>query len=141
MAPIIILFDGVCNLCNRSVQFILRRDRRRLFVFASLQGSAGQQLLQKFGLPAREFNSFVLIENDKVYTRSSGALRVLLHLDGGWPLLYCLWIIPKPLRDRIYDWIARNRYRWFGRRESCWVPSLDLQQRFLDQGQVDATRP
>ena len=130
--PIIILFDGVCNLCNSSVQFILRRDHSQRFVFASLQSPAGQKLLQKFGLPQDQFNSFVLIENNKVFTRSSGALRVLLHLKKGWQLLYGLNIIPKPIRDKIYDWIARNRYKWFGRQEACWLPTPELKKRFLD---------
>lgn len=129
--PIIVLFDGVCNLCNSSVQFILRRDHSQRFVFASLQSPAGQKLLQKFGLPQDQFNSFVLIENDKVYTRSSGALRVLLHLKKGWQLLYGLYIIPKPLRDIVYNWIARNRYKWFGKQEACWLPTPELKRRFL----------
>lgn len=130
-SPIIVLFDGVCNLCNSSVQFILRRDHSRRFVFASLQSPAGQKLLQQFGLPQDQFNSFVLIENDKVYTRSSGALRVLRHLGKGWQLLYSLIIVPKPFRDVVYNWIARNRYKWFGRQEACWVPTPDLKKRFL----------
>jgi predicted DCC family thiol-disulfide oxidoreductase YuxK len=130
---IVVLFDGVCNLCNSSVQFILKRDKARRFRFASLQSPAGQALLQKSGLPADHLSSFVLIENDKVFTRSSGALRVSKLLGGGWQIFYyCLWIIPVTIRDKVYDWIARNRYRWFGKREVCWVPTPELKGRFLD---------
>jgi predicted DCC family thiol-disulfide oxidoreductase YuxK len=126
------LFDGVCNLCSRSVQFILKRDRRNLFRFASLQSPLGQSLLQGTGLPPDHLDSFVLVENNKVYTRSSGALRVCRKLGGAWPLLYVLMIIPRPLRDGIYNWIARRRYKWFGKKESCWLPSPEWKSRFLD---------
>jgi predicted DCC family thiol-disulfide oxidoreductase YuxK len=129
----IILFDGVCNLCNSSVQFILKRDRRGKFRFASLQGPAGQALLQRSGLPANHLDSFVLVENNKVYTRSSGALRVLWLLGGAWSLLYSLMIIPRPVRDGVYDWVARHRYRWFGKEESCWLPRPEWKSRFLDE--------
>lgn len=127
----IVLFDGVCNLCQRSVQFILRRDRRGRFRFTSLQGPIGQGYLQRSGLPADQLNSFVLVENGKAYTRSSGALRVLRHLGGAWSLLYILWIVPKGLRDLVYDWVARNRYRWFGKKEECWLPKPEWNNRFL----------
>jgi predicted DCC family thiol-disulfide oxidoreductase YuxK len=128
----IILFDGVCNLCNRSVQFILKRDRRGLFRFASLQSPIGQSLLHKSGLPSDHLDSFVLVDNEKVYTRSSGALRVLKLLGGTWSILYGLWIIPRPLRDKLYDWVAQHRYRWFGKEENCWLPRPEWKERFLD---------
>jgi len=128
----IILFDGVCNLCNTSVQFILKRDRRSRFRFASLQGPAGQALLQRSGLPADHLDSFVLVENNKVYTRSSAALRVISRLGGGYTLFYVFWIIPRPIRDGIYDWVARHRYRWFGKEDSCWLPRPEWKERFLD---------
>jgi predicted DCC family thiol-disulfide oxidoreductase YuxK len=128
----IVLFDGVCNLCNRSVQFILKRDKRGKFRFASLQGPVGQSLLQRSGLPPDHLDSFVLVEDNKVYTRSTGALRVLRLLGGAWSLLYILWIIPRPLRDGIYNWIAQHRYRWFGKEESCWLPKPEWRSRFLD---------
>lgn len=130
MSPII-LFDGICNLCNKSVQFVLKRDRRQQFRFASLQSEAGQQLLRKFNLSSTDMNSFVLIDNDKIYTRSGGALRVLKILGGGWRLLYGLIIVPPFIRDRVYDWISRNRYKWFGKREECWIPTPELKKRFL----------
>jgi len=126
------LFDGVCNLCSRSVQFILKRDRRNHFRFASLQSPLGQSLLQSSGLAAEHLDSFVLLEDNKVYTRSSGALRVCRKLGGAWPLLYVLMIIPRPLRDGIYNWVARHRYKWFGKKESCWLPAPEWKSRFLD---------
>jgi predicted DCC family thiol-disulfide oxidoreductase YuxK len=110
----------------------LKRDRRGKFRFASLQSPVGQSLLQRSGLPTDHLDSFVLLENNKVYTRSTGALRVLRLLGGAYSLLYILWIIPRPLRDGIYNWIAGNRYRWFGKEESCWLPKPEWKHRFLD---------
>ncbi|MBI5373033.1 MAG: thiol-disulfide oxidoreductase DCC family protein [Sphingobacteriales bacterium] len=128
----IVLFDGVCNLCNRSVQFIIKRDTKDRFRFAALQGKTGQALLAKHKLPADSFNSFILAEGDRIYTRSTGALRMLKRLGGPWSLLYVFIIVPRFIRDGIYNWIARNRYRWFGKRESCMVPTPELKNRFLD---------
>jgi predicted DCC family thiol-disulfide oxidoreductase YuxK len=128
----IVLFDGVCNLCNRSVQFILKKDKRKQFRFASLQGSFGQTVLKKYNLPADNFNSFLLLENEIIYTRSTAALRLFRHLGGGWQLFYVFIILPKLLRDSIYEWIARNRYKWFGKRSECMIPGPDVRNRFLD---------
>jgi predicted DCC family thiol-disulfide oxidoreductase YuxK len=127
----IILFDGVCNLCNRSVQFVIKRDKKKKFRFASLQGEAGQSILQRFGLSTNDFNSFILVEDNKVYTQSEGALRMLKILGGGWKLLYGFIIIPKFIRDAVYNWIARNRYKWYGKKEECMVPTPELKERFL----------
>jgi predicted DCC family thiol-disulfide oxidoreductase YuxK len=128
----ILFFDGLCNLCNRSVQFVLKHDKTGKFRFASLQGIAGQDLLKKTGLASGEhFDSFVLMDSGKLYTRSLAALRVLKGLGGAWSLLYAFRFIPAFIRDGLYDWIARNRYRWFGRREECWVPSAKWEARFL----------
>jgi predicted DCC family thiol-disulfide oxidoreductase YuxK len=128
----ILLFDGVCNLCNRSVQFVIRRDKKKKFRFAALQGRMGQQLLHQHQLPVNDMNSFVLIENGKAYTRSAAALRVLKGLGGGWKLFYAFMVLPRFLRDAVYSWIARNRYKWFGKKEECMVPTPDLKERFLD---------
>lgn len=128
----IILFDGVCNLCNRSVQFVIRHDVEGRFMFASLQSETGQELLKRYQLPATEFNSFILIQDDKIYTRSDGALQVTRQLNGGWKFLYGFIIVPHFIRDRVYDWVSRNRYRWFGKREVCMVPSPELKGRFLN---------
>ncbi len=128
----IVLFDGVCNLCNRSVQFIIKRDKKQQFLFASLQGKTGQQLLRQFDLPANDLNSFILIDGNNLYKRSTGALRMLKSLGGGWQLLYAFIIIPPFIRDAVYNWIARNRYKWYGKREECMIPTPELRKRFLD---------
>jgi predicted DCC family thiol-disulfide oxidoreductase YuxK len=129
--PLLILFDGVCNLCNGTVQFILKKDKKELFTFASQQGEFGQHTLKQFGLAASNPNSFVLLEGEKIYTHSTGALRVFRHLGGIWKLLYVLIIVPPFIRDGVYNFIARNRYKWFGKRDSCYLPSPALKDRFL----------
>jgi predicted DCC family thiol-disulfide oxidoreductase YuxK len=128
----IVLFDGVCNLCNSSVQFIIKKDKQKQFRFASLQGEGGQKLLKKFKLPATDLNSFILIEGDHFYSRSTGALRMLKKLGGGWKLFYAFIIIPTFIRDAVYNFIARNRYKWFGKRNECWIPTPELKERFLE---------
>jgi predicted DCC family thiol-disulfide oxidoreductase YuxK len=125
------LFDGVCNLCDSSVQFIVKRDTEGYFSFASLQGKAGQNLLNIHGLNSN-INSFILIEKDKVYTKSTAALRVCVHLNGPWKLLTGFRIIPLRFRDSIYNLIANNRYKWFGKKESCMLPKPEWRNRFLD---------
>ena len=129
--PYILLFDGVCNLCNSFVQFTIRRDSKNKFKFASLQSESGQALLKKFGLPTDDFDSFVFISGDKYFLRSSAALQVLKELGGVWNLFYSLKIFPRPLRDFIYNLIAKTRYRIFGKRENCMVPTEDIQEKFL----------
>ena len=124
----IVLFDGVCNLCNGAVQFIIARDKRQGFRFASLQSAFGQQYQEQVG----EVDSILLVEEGRVYQKSTAALRIARRLKGLWPMLYIFIIIPPFLRDFIYDIIARNRYRWFGKKESCWLPTPDLKARFID---------
>lgn len=131
----IIIFDGICNLCNRSVQTVIKNDPGGKFMFASLQSQKGQQLLKKFNQPLNDFNSFILIQDDKVYTKSTGALKVAKQLKGGWWLLYIFIIVPKFIRDGVYAWIAKNRYKWFGKREECMVPTPALKERFIEYGQ------
>jgi predicted DCC family thiol-disulfide oxidoreductase YuxK len=128
----VILFDGVCNLCNSSVQFVLRRDKKKQFLFGSLQGMYGQDVLKEQNMPADDLHSFILKENNVIYTKSTAALRVLKILGGGWKLLYIFIIIPKFIRDGVYGFIAQNRYRWFGKKEECWVPTPEWKNRFLD---------
>jgi predicted DCC family thiol-disulfide oxidoreductase YuxK len=128
----IILFDGVCNLCNCSVQFVIRHDKQKQFIFGSLQSETGQALLKKFHLSQNTFNSFLLIEGDKIYLRSSAALRVVKYLGNGWNLLYAFNIVPKFIRDGVYNFISKNRYKWFGKKDACWVPTTELKSRFLD---------
>jgi predicted DCC family thiol-disulfide oxidoreductase YuxK len=128
----IVLFDGVCNLCSNSVQFILQRDKKNQFLFGSLQGKAGQEYLVTFNLPADTFNSFMLIEGGTLYTRSTAALRMLKHLGGGWSLLYAFIVVPPSIRDAVYNRIAKNRYRWFGKKDTCWIPTPALKAKFLE---------
>ena len=126
----VILFDGVCNLCNGSVQKIIAADPQQQFRFASLQGSFGQQILKQFHLPPSELSSFILLENNQIFTKSTGALKVARKLSGAWPLLYALILVPRFIRDGVYNIIARNRYKWFGKKESCMVPQAALQDLF-----------
>jgi predicted DCC family thiol-disulfide oxidoreductase YuxK len=127
----IILFDGVCNLCNQSVKFIIKRDSSAYFKFASLQGEIGQSLLKKYGLKD-DLDSFIVIENQKAYVKSSAALLVCSKLDGAWKMVKIFRILPPLFRDFLYDLVAKNRYKWFGKEESCLLPSPEWKQRFLD---------
>jgi predicted DCC family thiol-disulfide oxidoreductase YuxK len=127
----VILFDGVCNLCTGSVQFILKRDKEKKFLFASLQSSYGQDLLKQLDLPTDTFNSFILYDGGKIFTRSTAALKMFSQLKG-WRWVKIFWIVPKFIRDAVYNLIAKNRYRWFGKKEECWLPTPELKARFLD---------
>jgi predicted DCC family thiol-disulfide oxidoreductase YuxK len=131
MVDRIILFDGVCNLCNNSVKFIIKRDTSGYFKFASLQGETGQRLLKKHSLNY-DLNSFVLIEKEKAYLKSSAALRVCSQLGGAWRILSIFRFLPPLFRDFLYDIVAKNRYKWFGKEESCILPLPKWKQRFLD---------
>ncbi len=128
----ILLFDGVCNLCQGSVRFVLERDRAGLFQFASLQSPKGKDLLEQHGLPTDELSHMVLIEEGRAYIRSTAVLRTARRLSGLWPLLYAFILVPRFLRDPLYDWVASNRYRWFGRQDACMIPTPELRSRFLD---------
>jgi predicted DCC family thiol-disulfide oxidoreductase YuxK len=127
----IVLFDGVCNLCTSTVQFIMKRDTHGYFKFASLQSEVGQQLLAEHGLTSTTLDTFVLIEGIRCFTRSDAAIRVARHFSGFWSLLRLLSLIPRPLRDWGYTVIAHHRYRWFGKQETCMLPSADIMDRFL----------
>jgi predicted DCC family thiol-disulfide oxidoreductase YuxK len=129
----IVLFDGVCNLCNGSVLFIIDRDPRQRFRFAPLQSEFAVNLLASLGegVPEPGADSLVLVEDGTVYQRSDAALRIARNLRAPWPLLWMGSIVPRALRDRVYDFIARNRYRWLGREESCRIPTPALRERFL----------
>ena len=129
----VILFDGVCNLCNASVQYVIEHDPTHQFRFGALQGRLGQELLQHFQLPASDFNSFVLLQDGKLFTKSTAALKVLKQLKGGMSWMYYpLIVVPIFIRDFFYSIIARNRYKWFGREESCWLPTPELMTLFYD---------
>lgn len=128
----ILLFDGVCTMCNHLVTFVIRRDPQGKFRFASLQSVTGQRLLQQVKLPTANFNTFVLIEGNRYYTKSTAALHLFKKLGYLWGLLYLLMIVPRPLRDMVYHWVARNRYKWFGIKDQCMMPTPDIKERFLD---------
>jgi predicted DCC family thiol-disulfide oxidoreductase YuxK len=130
-SPAVILFDGVCNLCNGFVQFVISRDQGQRFLFASLQSETARELLKDLPAGGQSLDSVVLLEDGRVYQQSAAALRILRHLGGAWPLLYGLIILPAFFRDGIYAWIAHNRYRWFGRRDACMLPTPELKARFL----------
>ena len=126
----VILFDGVCNLCNSSVNFVIDRDPDGIFQFAALQSESASKIMDRHGM-GHGLDTIVLLENDRVYDRSTAALRIARRLNGPWPILYAAIVIPKFLRDAVYRFIARNRYRWFGRSENCRVPTPALKARFL----------
>jgi len=126
-----ILFDGVCNLCNGFVQFVIARDPAAQFRFGALTTPAAQDLLRAAGVTNAP-DSIVLLEDDGVYFQSDAALRIVRRLTFPWPLAYGLVVVPRFVRDWVYDIIAARRYKWFGRRDACMVPTPDLKQRFLD---------
>jgi len=128
----VILFDGICNLCNGFVDFVIARDRAAHFRFASLQSDAARRVLSEVNAEHPLPDSFVLVEDGRVFTRSEAALRIARRLGVPWSLAYPLMVVPRPFRDWAYDVVARNRYRWFGKRETCRVPTPDLRRRFLE---------
>ncbi len=131
-AGAVVLFDGVCNLCNGAVNFIIDRDPGSHFRFAALQSEQAAALLAPLGrVPEVEPQSFILVEDGKVYERSTAALRIARRMRGGWKLLYAFMVVPRPLRDAVYRLVARNRYRMFGKAESCRMPTPELRARFL----------
>ncbi|QPJ62413.1 MAG: thiol-disulfide oxidoreductase DCC family protein [Candidatus Nitronauta litoralis] len=128
----IILFDGVCNLCNGTVNFIVDRDPDLQFRMASLQSEAGQHFLDQYNLPKDDFETIVLIEDGQVFTHSTSILRITKKLSGLWPVFSIFLLVPKPIRDWCYRWVSTNRYRWFGKEETCRIPTPEMAHRFLD---------
>jgi predicted DCC family thiol-disulfide oxidoreductase YuxK len=127
----IVLFDGVCNFCNGAVNFIIKHDRAGRFKFAPLQSETGERLRSEHDISAKT-DSLVLIENGKAYTHSTGGLRIAKGMGGIWQFAYVLIIVPKPIRDWFYRSFARNRYKWFGKKEVCMIPTPEVRERFLD---------
>lgn len=127
----VILFDGYCTLCSWSVQFIIKRDKQDYFRFASLQSEIGKSLIHQFGIPEDFDQSVVLIKDNSIYFKSEAVLRITKRLRHLWPFLYVFIIIPKLIRDGIYSFIAKNRFRWFGKKDSCYMPEEDLSYKFL----------
>ncbi|MCG3166880.1 MAG: hypothetical protein POELPBGB_02663 [Bacteroidia bacterium] len=128
----VILFDGVCNLCNSSVQFIIKRDKKNIFRFASIQSEFGQRVIKRFGLADKNIDSIILFENDSVKIKSDAVIKIARQLGGIYSLLYVFNIIPEFIRNSVYDIIARNRYQWFGKKESCMIPTPDLKKLFIE---------
>lgn len=127
----IILFDGVCNLCNGAVNFVIKRDNSDVFRFAPLQEHSGILLLKKYAIDPQKLDTIILIENDRVYLKSTAALRISKKMSNLWPLLYVCIVLPKFLRDAVYDYIAKNRYAWFGKNDQCMIPSPATKDKFL----------
>jgi len=127
----IILFDGVCNLCNSSVTFVIQRDKKDLFRFAALQEEPGKSLLEKHNIDTSQTDSIILLDGNKAYTKSTAALKIAKDLGGAYPLLYGFMIVPNFIRNWVYDYIAKNRYKWFGKKESCMIPTPELRNKFL----------
>jgi predicted DCC family thiol-disulfide oxidoreductase YuxK len=131
MAHPIILFDGVCNFCNAGINFIIGQDKKAVFRFAPLQSVAGQELLKQHQLSTEKFESFILVEDGNVYQKSAAGLKVYSKLPWYWKWTQVFWIVPAFIRNAVYDFIARNRYRWFGKKEVCMIPTPDVRTRFL----------
>jgi predicted DCC family thiol-disulfide oxidoreductase YuxK len=132
--PPVVLFDGVCNVCNRAVNFIIDRDPEGTFRFASLQSEAGRTMLQGFGrtTPEGDPETIVVVDRSRLYEQSGAMLRIARHMRGAWPLLTGLLVVPRPLRDALYRWAAARRYKWFGKSDTCRVPTQELRARFLE---------
>lgn len=129
----IILFDGVCNLCNNSVLFVIKRDKKDVFRYASLQSEVGQQLVHERGIDTSQVDSIILIEPGVAYfTKSDAALEIAQHLGGLWKLSAVFTWVPKSIRDVVYDFVARNRYKWYGKKDACMVPTPELRGKFLE---------
>jgi predicted DCC family thiol-disulfide oxidoreductase YuxK len=132
MAEPIILFDGVCNFCSDGVKFVIDRNRSSNLRFCQLQSPKGKALLAEYGVVDPEMDSMALIANGKLYLKSSAALKVCAHMNMPWPALSIFILVPTFIRNKVYDWFGGNRYRWFGKKESCWIPDEVIRQRFLE---------
>ncbi len=127
----IILFDGICNLCNSSVNFIIKNDSKEQFMFASLQSDAAKEILLQQNWEKNNINSILLVQDGNIFDKSTAALKIAKNLDGIYKLLYLFIIIPTFIRNILYDYIAKNRYKWYGKKDSCMIPTPELKKRFL----------
>ena len=127
----IIFFDGVCNFCNDRINFIIRHDKRDYFRFAPLQSEVAEKTLKEYKPEALGGDTFILLENGEVYDRTTAALRIARKLNGAWPMFYAFIIVPPFLRDIVYRIIAKNRYKWWGKREACMIPTPEVRRKFL----------
>lgn len=128
----VILFDGVCNLCNGAITFIIKRDKKDVFRYAPLQSEIGKKLAAKHDIDLQKVDSIILITNNKAVSKSTAALRIAQQLSGAWPLFIVFLIVPTFIRNGVYDFIARNRYKWFGKKDACMIPTPELKSKFLD---------
>lgn len=132
----LVLFDGVCNLCERTVLFIVRRDRHAVFRFAPLQSGIARKLIDQYRPGAEELSSVLLIADNRMYRKAAAGLQIVKRLDGAWPILYYLFAwVPRFIADPVYDFIGNRRYRWFGMKDECWIPTTELRERFIDDSQ------
>lgn len=127
----IVLFDGVCNYCNSTVNFIIRHDHKKHFRFAPLQSDVAKKILSSFGIIKADPDTFFLLENGRLFSRSSAALRLFKSLPRYWKWTQLFWVVPKFLRDAVYTFVARHRYQWFGKRDECIVPGPNIRDRFI----------
>jgi predicted DCC family thiol-disulfide oxidoreductase YuxK len=127
----IVLFDGICNFCNGTVNFLIRQDKKKVLKFAPLQSETGQRLLETYGISGDSLESFILIHKGKALKKSSAALTLFNQLPWYWKWMQLFWILPPVIRNGIYNFIARNRYKWFGKKESCMIPTAEVRERFL----------
>jgi predicted DCC family thiol-disulfide oxidoreductase YuxK len=127
----VVLFDGVCNFCNRWVNFAIRHDKKGRLRFATLQSDYARKLLESHHVAPENNSSVILLDNGNIYTRSGAVLRITRYLDGGWKIFYGLSIIPRFVRDPLYNWVARKRYAWFGKRDTCMIPTASQKERFI----------
>ncbi|MDQ3110919.1 MAG: DCC1-like thiol-disulfide oxidoreductase family protein [Bacteroidota bacterium] len=127
----IVMFDGVCNFCNDRINFIIRHDKKDYFRFVTLQSDLGKKILADHGIVMPDPDTFILVENGKTYDRTTAALRIVKSLEGLWPALYVFIIVPAFLRDIVYKVVAKNRYKWWGERESCMIPTPEIRKKFL----------
>lgn len=128
----VILFDGVCNLCNGAITFIIQRDKKDIFRYAPLQSAIGRELAAQHHIDLDKVDSIILVTTGKAVSKSTAALRIAQDLAAGWPLLSIFLIVPPFLRNWVYDFIARNRYKWFGKKDACMIPTPELKNKFLD---------
>lgn len=128
----IIMFDGICNLCNHLIQFVIKRDPNGIFKFLSLQSDLARSIMSSHNLTNKQLDSIILIDKNQIFTESTAILHILNKLTGPIKLLIPLWIIPKLIRDKGYRFIAKNRYKWFGKKSACMIPTQDIKNRFIE---------
>ncbi|MBN2426425.1 MAG: thiol-disulfide oxidoreductase DCC family protein [Calditrichaceae bacterium] len=127
----VVIFDGICNLCSGFMRFVYKRDKNERFKFAWIQSEQGKALLRRYGISKDKIDTIIYIDHNRVYTKSTAFLRIVKYLNYPWPLLQAGYLIPVYFRDKLYDWVAQNRYRWFGKKDSCIITNGEIGDRFL----------